>query len=243
MRVIPVIDIKDGYVVWARAGERDSYEKLRSWLCPNSIPIELIDNYINLGFQEIYIADLDSIEYRRKNYDFYRLICKKTKIILDCGIRTLDEAVNLDIAGIQKIVIATETLPNLELAKSIVHTIPSNKLILSLDLFKNKILSPTENIRNLTPNSCLKIFRKIGFEEAIVIDLSRVGTFSGPDISLIEKLQEVDIKLIVGGGIRDINDIVLLEQIGVDGVLIASSLHNKKISIKDLVDLGYLVTP
>lgn len=243
MRVIPVIDIKDGYVVWARAGERDSYRKLRSWLCPNSIPIELIDNYINLGFQEIYVADLDSIEYRRKNYDFYRLICKKAKIILDCGIRTLDEAVNLDTAGIQKIVVATETLPNLELAKSIIQAIPRDKLVLSLDLFKNKVLSPAENIRDLTPISCLKIFKEIGFGEAIVIDLSRIGTFSGLDINLIEKLSEVKMKLIVGGGIRDINDIILLEKIGVDGVLIASSLHNKKISIKDLIDLGYLVTP
>jgi phosphoribosylformimino-5-aminoimidazole carboxamide ribotide isomerase len=81
---------------------------------------------------------------------------------------------------------------------------------------------------------------EIGFDDAIIIDLDRVGSFKGIDIGMIQKLLSIDMKLYIGGGIRDINDIVLLDQMEVYGVLIASALHNRSINIDELRQHGYL---
>ncbi len=241
MRVIPVMDIKEGIAVWARGGVRDKYEKLVSWLCKSSDPIELVTNYTKLGFYETYVADLTAILRGQRNLRLYRDLMKISKILLDCGIKCLDEALELYEIGIHKIIIATETLTNLSAVDKILSHVPCEKLIISIDLYHGKLLSPIPEIRDAEPKQCLRLFRELGFREAIIVDIGRVGTFQGPDFSLIENLCGMDIKLIVGGGIKSIEDIVLLDDIGVDGVLIASALHTKKISINELRALGYLV--
>jgi phosphoribosylformimino-5-aminoimidazole carboxamide ribotide isomerase len=76
---------------------------------------------------------------------------------------------------------------------------------------------------------------KIGVCELIVLDLARVGSGEGVDMALIEKLQrEMKIKVDVGGGIRDIEDLVALKLLGVNGVLFATALHTGKINIDQL---------
>jgi phosphoribosylformimino-5-aminoimidazole carboxamide ribotide isomerase len=44
----------------------------------------------------------------------------------------------------------------------------------------------------------------------------------------------------VGGGVRDIKDLVELKELGVSGVLVATALHSGKISIKELKQAGLL---
>ena len=64
MRVIPVLDILGGRAVHARAGDRDSYAPLSSYLAPGrpgdalAIARAFRDR---LGFDELYLADLDAI--------------------------------------------------------------------------------------------------------------------------------------------------------------------------------------
>ena len=40
--------------------------------------------------------------------------------------------------------------------------------------------------------------------------------------------------IFVGGGVRDIEDLVELKNLGVSGVLVATALHSGKISIEEL---------
>ena len=44
----------------------------------------------------------------------------------------------------------------------------------------------------------------------------------------------------VGGGVRDINDLVELKDLGVSGVLVATALHSGKISVEELKKAGLL---
>jgi phosphoribosylformimino-5-aminoimidazole carboxamide ribotide isomerase len=46
--------------------------------------------------------------------------------------------------------------------------------------------------------------------------------------------------LYVGGGVRDINDLVELRKLGVSGALVATALHTGKISIAQLKQEGFL---
>jgi phosphoribosylformimino-5-aminoimidazole carboxamide ribotide isomerase len=44
----------------------------------------------------------------------------------------------------------------------------------------------------------------------------------------------------VGGGVRDIKDLRELKDVGVFGVLVATALHSRKISLKELKQAGLL---
>ena len=63
MRIIPVIDLKDGLVVRGVAGQRDLYRPIESQLVegaePGQVARALVDRY---AAEQIYVADLDAIE-------------------------------------------------------------------------------------------------------------------------------------------------------------------------------------
>jgi phosphoribosylformimino-5-aminoimidazole carboxamide ribotide isomerase len=50
----------------------------------------------------------------------------------------------------------------------------------------------------------------------------------------LKKALEENVNVYVGGGVRDIDDLIWLENLGVSGVLVATALHSGKISIQDL---------
>ncbi len=63
MQIIPVIDIKNGVVVHARAGDRASYRPIETPLASSAEPLAVIEGLLSLfPFDTLYLADLDGIE-------------------------------------------------------------------------------------------------------------------------------------------------------------------------------------
>ena len=74
----------------------------------------------------------------------------------------------------------------------------------------------------------------------IVLDIARVGTEAGlPTLPLCAEIRQTwpDTMIVTGGGIRGIDDLRRLDPAIVDGVLIASALHNGAITGSDLLSL------
>ena len=63
MRVVPVIDLKDGTAVHAVRGERERYRPVNSTLAgDDGDPLALARAFRSaLGLDELYVADLDAI--------------------------------------------------------------------------------------------------------------------------------------------------------------------------------------
>ncbi len=61
LKIIPVIDILAGIAVHAVKGKRREYKSLESILFKSVEPVEIAKAFKTLGFNELYIADLDSI--------------------------------------------------------------------------------------------------------------------------------------------------------------------------------------
>ncbi len=62
MDIIPVIDLKGGAVVRARAGARAHYAPIETPLAPTSRPRDIVAGFLALyPFRKIYIADLAAI--------------------------------------------------------------------------------------------------------------------------------------------------------------------------------------
>jgi|Deesub1362B_J571_1020462.scaffolds.fasta_scaffold00003_664 phosphoribosylformimino-5-aminoimidazole carboxamide ribotide isomerase len=240
MIVLPVIDVMNGKVVRAIRGNRNIYRPLYSWLTNNAEPIELINNLIKIGFSKCYIADLDGIRGIHRDTKLYSNIARKISVYLDSGIQKIEDINMLLQTGVSRVVIATETISDLNIIFRSIKMYGSNKIIVSIDYKNKRILSASENIGAQNLKKFLEEIRDAGVKDIIFIDLDRVGGLCGVEIGLIRELTTLPFNLYVGGGIRDINDIISLENLGVFGVLVASALHLKKITINELRNYGYI---
>jgi uncharacterized protein related to proFAR isomerase len=65
-----------------------------------------------------------------------------------------------------------------------------------------------------------------------VIDLARVGSGSGPPLRAVEELARAlpGVAIYAGGGVRDDADLRALEEAGATGALVATALHEGRIT-------------
>jgi phosphoribosylformimino-5-aminoimidazole carboxamide ribotide isomerase len=69
-------------------------------------------------------------------------------------------------------------------------------------------------------------------QKIIVMALARVGSASGPDMNRLANIRSRAIgrRIYAAGGVRDADDLALLAQAGITGALVATSLHNGKLT-------------
>jgi uncharacterized protein related to proFAR isomerase len=86
-----------------------------------------------------------------------------------------------------------------------------------------------------------RMVTQIGCHHLIVLDLARVGTASGcgtDDLLRMIRAEFTEIELIAGGGVKSWEDIDRLGECGVDAVLVASALHDGRITLPRPVSAG-----
>ena len=240
MKIIPVIDIRSGVAVHAVRGRRKEYLPLKSILCDSADPVSVALAFKKCGFEELYVADLDAVMGKGENFSILKKIVEKTglHLMVDAGICDLNQARQLLQRKVSKVIVGTETLPNLGFVKEAVDSFGSDRVIVSLDLKAGKVLSKDPALKSLSALELACDFQDVGVGELIVLDLARVGSGEGVDFSLLkELLGSVRMKLLVGGGIRDLKDLKMLRNLGVHDILLATSLHSGAVSIQDLQQL------
>ncbi len=241
MKIIPVIDVLNGIVVHAVRGKRQDYQPLQSILCKSVEPLEVAKAFETLGFNELYIADLDAIIGGSENFGIFKCIARETglKLMVDAGVANIETVRKLLDCGISKVVIGTETLSSKSFVGEAVGLFGSERVIVSLDLNCEKVLVKLGFDGCKEPMCLLREFKEMGVSGVIVLDLARVGSGEGVNVDFLKKVfEQVDVDVFVGGGVRDINDLVELKNLGVSGVLVATALHSDKISIEELKSAG-----
>ena len=243
MKIVPVIDILDGVVVHAVRGRREEYQPIKSVLCSSADPLEVASAFKECGFRELYLADLDAITGKKPNYAIYRLIAEKTGLeqMVDAGVTNTQQAERVLESHASKIVIGTETLRSMDFVATAVNTFGNERVIVSLDLMGNKLVSQLPSDELAEPVALLREFQRIGVENFIVLDLARVGSGEGVNFQILKTaLTNSRAKLFVGGGIRDMEDLLEMKKLGVYGVLAATALHSGRIPIGDLKRFGLM---
>ena len=243
MKIIPVIDVLGGRVVHAVRGRRKEYQPLKSTLCASTDPVEVAAALKALGFSELYVADLDAITGGQANFSIFKNIADKTglELMVDAGIDDLKKAKRMLQSHVSKVIIGTETLPSASLVAEAIGLFGSERIVVSLDLMGNRIISGFELGTLKDPVALLREFQEAGVSQVIVLDLARVGSGGGVNVPFLrEVLRNIKANVYVGGGVRDVKDLVELKNIGVFGVLVATALHSGKISLKELKQAGLL---
>jgi len=237
LKVIPVIDVLNEIVVHAVRGIRAEYQPLQSVLTKSVEPSEVAMAFKNIGFTDLYIADLDAIIDCSIDFNTLKKISHETdiKLMVDAGLTSIERAQKLLDSGVSKLIIGTETLQKKSFVSDAVNLFATERVVISMDLKGNKILVKSGFDGCSDPFCLIVQFKEMGVSQMIVLDLLRVGSGEGVNVDFLKKvIAEGGIDVYVGGGVRDINDLVELKNLGVAGALVATGLHTGKISIDQL---------
>jgi phosphoribosylformimino-5-aminoimidazole carboxamide ribotide isomerase len=231
MLIIPVIDLMQGQVVHARRGERDNYQPIQSSLCAGSSALEIVSALLTLhAFPILYIADLDAIQNKGNSINIINELHKifpHLILWLDAGISDSASYQKLAAQNLGRIVVGSETLLDTSLLETkLAKTAP----ILSLDFIGEQFRGSAElqNNPNLWPN------------DIIAMTLSRVGSDNGPDYDRLQQLLQLSQQssppknIYAAGGVRHIDDLYKMRDMGIAGALVASALHDHRITYDDL---------
>jgi phosphoribosylformimino-5-aminoimidazole carboxamide ribotide isomerase len=134
MKVLPVLDVKNGMVVRGVAGRRDQYQPIVSQLTSSSDPMTVANAIRNAhGLDQLYLADLDGILHQKPNYELYRqLIADGFQLLVDAGVRQPADALQVQVADGIEVVVGLETCRSPDDLASIVAC--TSNVTFSLDL-------------------------------------------------------------------------------------------------------------
>lgn len=233
MRIVPVIDIRNGAVVRAIAGRRADYRPLQSALpvlagAPVT-PLDVARGLMALyPFDTLYIADLDAIEGRSDNRAAIRAIgdCfPSVELWVDPGVRGHEASRWRDQKNL-RLVLGSESLASLE---ALAAFGPCDDCVLSLDFMQSRFLGDPAVLDNAA----------FWPSRLIVMTLSRIGGDAGPDVAQVKDIiARAGAREVYGaGGVRCAKDVAMLAETGAKGVLVSSALHNGGLTARDLTSL------
>lgn len=250
MRVIPVIDLLGGQVVRGVGGRRDEYRRIVSSLTTSSEPgavAAALKRHFDL--RQIYVADLDSILGAESDDAAWRAIAAAGwAVMIDAGLRTSAEAAALgeflqrDFPGAE-FVIGLESFRDLSELVELNNrsTLNMRQAIFSLDLKGGVPLTEDDDWRGASPFELMSEVHRCGIRRTIVLDLADVGSGQGTStLPLVRQLRDrfQDLEIIAGGGVRGTEDLRQLQAAGANGALVASALHDGRLTPADLHSLS-----
>ncbi|WP_454855325.1 HisA/HisF-related TIM barrel protein [Rhizobium binxianense] len=227
MLIIPVLDVKDGRVVRAQMGLRDAYRPIETPLSPIPAIRSVAEGLRRIHpFPVFYVADLDAIENGSSpcaTADALSFLQPRHEVWLDAGFRSARD-VEWALANSQtSVVLGSESQADADLLGAFrAHP----RLILSLDFRDNAFLGPTAILSQpaLWP------------KRVIVMTLDKVGARRGPDLERLQAIKDVagNCEIIAAGGVRNAEDLERLDDIGIAGALVATSLHSGELGAAEI---------
>ncbi len=213
-------------------------------------PIERARQYYEDGIDELVFYDITA---SRENRDIMIELVEEvaSQIFIPFsvggGIRSVEDATKLRMAGAEKVNINTAAVKRKDLISEIAHAIGSQSTILSMDVKRvnktNEISSGYEIVINdgTTPTGIdalewAVLGEKLGAGELVVNSIDTDGTKEGYELKLTRKIADlVGIPVIASGGAGKPEHLygALIEG-RADGALVASILHYREYSCRQL---------
>ena len=236
VRIIARIDIKNEFVI-----KGIHLEGLRKVGNPN----EMARNYYDDGIDEIVFMDAVAAYYDRNSLsELIQEACVDIfiPITVGGGIRTIDDIKNALKSGADKVAINTKAVQDPDFITQSSKIFGSQCIVSSIEakLIKDgKWEVYTDNGREPTGKDVVewaKYVEELGAGEIMLTSIDREGTKKGFDINLYQSVvRSVSIPVIASGGMGNSIDAErLLKDVNIDASAIASVLHYKIESIKEI---------
>lgn len=247
--VIPVLDLMIGQIVLATEGNRDAYRPVHSKLTTSSQPLDVAKSIFNqTGCDWLYLADIDSFSGASPNWNVFNQL-------LDAGFGLWIDAnwisdelcskisTKIDRTDRLKVILSSETMSTADQFSRFKDLANQNiESIFSLDTKGKTVITQPGELGDASALELIQMACGAGVQNVIVLDLDSVGTQNGiaqsdhPTQRLLEEISQQlpNVQLTSGGGVRHGDDVQTLLDSGCHHVLVASAIHQCKLTPDDV---------
>lgn len=232
MILFPTINIRNGKCVRLVQGDYNK-EKIYS-----DSPTETAKRWVKKGAGYLHIVDLDGARTRNStNRSAVKLIAKQTTIPIQVGggIRSMNIIEEYIDAGIDRVIIGTSAIDNLDFLKRAVAKF-GGKIAVSVDS-RNGYMANNgwTDISSIKALNFVQKLEKIGIQTIIYTDILKDGMLSGPNFRELEEMNKAtSINVIASGGISSEEDAIRLSNADLHGAIIGKALYDGTLSFESL---------
>lgn len=235
MIILPAIDIIDRKPVRLYQGDYAQKEIVGSSV------MELAKNFEQSGAEYIHLVDLDGAkEGKRVNHE----IILETAHALDVpvevggGIRTMAQIESYLENGIDRVILGTSAMEDPQLLQNALRRY-GERIAVGIDCRDGLVYGrgwlEASELHYIT---FAKQLEEMGVQTVIVTDISKDGTLSGPNTDMLAALKEQSgMRIIASGGIRSIEDIAALKQLGLYGAITGKAMYHGTLDLKAAISL------
>lgn len=212
--LIPSIDLMGGKIVQLVQGEKKAleFDDFEPWIKSFS------------AYPLVQLIDLDAAMGNGDNRELIAIFCGRLPCQTGGGIRNIERAQELLDAGAKRVIFGSALLkdgvPNVGMAEECAAKIGVERLTFAIDSRGGKVA--IKGWKENTTIDALEMVRALGeFCSAFLYThIDTEGTMSGFPLEVARKLrQATNRQLIVAGGIKSMEEVQRLDEIGVDAVV------------------------
>jgi len=233
MEIIPAVDIRGGRCVRLYQGDYNQETVF------DEDPITAALTWYSQGARWLHIVDLDgAVAGEPKNVEVVGQIIKETGLSIELGggIRQEEVASAVLRQGVSRIILGTAAIENRELVKKLCRQF-GEAIAVSLDARDGKIA--IHGWHKNTVVGVLQLSREMvdaGVRRFIYTDIKRDGTLTEPNFDMIKKLLgEVNVPVIVAGGISRLEHLRRIKELGAEGAIIGKALYTGDINLGEAI--------
>jgi phosphoribosylformimino-5-aminoimidazole carboxamide ribotide isomerase len=237
IQVIPSIAIRKGKVVKMRKGDPSSEKAY------DENPLDLAKRFEDHGIEVVHLVDLDGGEKGSPvNWFALEAISGHTDLKVDFtgGISTDGDISKAYEFGADYITAASIAVTDPELFASWIVSFGREKITLGADVVdmnsKNLLYRGWRAKSELSFIEHLEYFYTRGLKYVKSTDVSRDGVLEGPAFDFYQEIISSfpDICVLASGGVRGVDDIKRLNDMGVFGVIFGKAYYEGVLDLKDL---------
>jgi len=234
MQIIPAIDILDGKCVRLTQGD---FSQVATY---SEEPTEVAKRFEAAGLDRLHIVDLDGA--RRgvvTNLAVLESIAAETHLVIDFGggVKTDDDVRTILEAGAAMVNIGSIAVKAPDTFNAWLDQYGPDRFLLGADAKNGKLcVDGWKTVTEIDVSPFLSEYVVKGLNEAFVTDVGKDGSMQGPSIELYRQICGAlpDFRLVASGGVRSIDDIEKLKQIGCSGVIIGKAIYEGTITLDEL---------
>ena len=237
IQIIPSISIINGKLTRLKQGDYS-----RETVYQDS-PVDIAKQFEDYGIQKIPIVDLDGARQGSPiNYHILQMIAGYTDLKVDFsgGIRTDGDISKAYEHGATSVTASSVAINKRELFSSWLMSYGREKITLGADAKDGKItIRGWQTATNTDVEEHIDYFYMRGIKYVKCSDVNKDGIEEGPNFDLYKHLVKTfpNVHLLASGGVRSVDDIKKLEDIGVKGVIFGRAYYEGNLTLKDIESL------
>jgi phosphoribosylformimino-5-aminoimidazole carboxamide ribotide isomerase len=229
MTILPAIDLKDGKAVRLTKGVMDT-AKIYS-----SEPWEVAKRFEELGSEWVHLVDLNgAFVGEPRNLEQIKKIRATTNLRLELGGGIRDEEtirMYLDL-GIDRLILGSISVKNPQFVKEMASKYP---IVVGIDAIDGYVaVEGWAESSQIEATALAEEFSLSGVEAIICTDINRDGMLTGVNVEFTKSIKEsASIETIASGGVKGIDDILVLKEAGIDGVIVGKAFYEGSLDLKE----------